>query len=85
MTDKDVAKGAVTNCEDCYFGEHSKCHYRTLNIAPSLRQILEFVQLMMFTVRFFSSARQMINVIGERMFEEVRERFARGEMDGDQR
>lgn len=28
---------------------------------------------------------QMINVIGERMFEEVRERFARGEMDGDQR
>jgi len=28
---------------------------------------------------------QVINVIGEKIFEEVRERFARGELDGDQR
>ena len=27
----------------------------------------------------------MISFIGEKMFEEVRERFARGEMDSDQR
>ena len=37
------------------------------------------------TVYFYCSIRHVITVIGEKMFEEVRERFARGELEGDQR
>jgi len=48
-----------------------------------LSQPLDFVSLVI--IFGFSSARQVINVIGEKIFEEVRERFARGELDGDQR
>ena len=36
-------------------------------------------------VIFFCPIRHVITVLGEKMFEEVRERFARGELEGDQR
>ena len=39
----------------------------------------------LITLSFFVFvARQVISFIGEKMFEEVRERFARGETDSDQ-
>ena len=46
--------------------------------------IFPLVRLLL-RVCFLLSARQVINVIGEKMFAEVRERFVRGEFEDDER
>ena len=57
-----------------------------LFIRSRISRIVIFLLVrLLLRVYFLLSARQVINVIGEKMFEEVRERFVRGEFEDDER